>query len=43
MLAAFDAKRRVFPLESVTEAYYWIDPDSIGLRDKDDPVRMMYE
>ena len=43
MLAAFDALRRVFPIESVTRAYYRINPESLGLRGKDDPVRMMYE
>ena len=43
MLAAFDALRRVFPIESVTRAYYRIDPECLGLRDEDDPVRMMYK
>lgn len=43
MLAAIDALRRVFTVESVTRAYYRIDPERLGLRDKDDPVRMMYE
>lgn len=43
ILIAFNALRRVFPIESVSRAYYRIDPEFLGLRDKDDPVRMMYE
>lgn len=43
MLAAFDALRKVFPIQSVTRDYYRIDPECLGLRDEDDPVRMMFE
>lgn len=42
MLAAFDALRRVFPIESVTRAYYRIDPNSLGPWDRDDPLRKLY-
>lgn len=42
MLVAIDALRRVFPIESVTRAYYRIDPECLGLRDKDDPVGRLY-
>lgn len=38
MLAAFDALRRVYPVESVIEAYYRIDPECLGIRNEDDPV-----
>ena len=43
MIAAFDVLSRIFPEESVTRAYYRIDPDSLVIRKEDDPVRMMYE
>ena len=43
MIAAFDVLGRIFPEESVTRAYYRIDPDRLGLRKEDDPVRMMGE
>ena len=43
MIAAFDVLSRIFPEESVTRAYYRIDPDRLNYRKEDDPVRMMYE
>ena len=43
IIAAFDVLGRIFPEESVTRAYYRIDPDRLGLRKEDDPVRMMGE
>ena len=43
MIAALDVLSRIFPEESVIRAYYRIDPDGLGLRKEDDPVRMMGE
>lgn len=43
MIAAFDVLSRIFPEESVTRAYYRIDPDGLVIRKENDPVRMMYE
>jgi len=43
MIAALDVLSRIFPEESVTRAYYRIDPDRLNYRKEDDPVRIMYE
>ena len=43
MIAAFDVLSRIFPEESVTRAYYRIDPDCLNYRKEDDPVRKIYE
>ena len=41
LLAAYDAISRIFTQQALVKAYYNTDPDTIDLRDEDDPVRQL--
>ena len=41
LIAAYDIIGRVFSDESVIKAYYRTNPDTMDLRDEDDPVLKM--
>lgn len=43
LIASLNVLRRIFSERLVTRAYYRVYPESLGLRDEDDPVRVMYE
>ena len=41
LLAAYDAISRIFTQEGLVRAYYNTDPDTIAMRDEDDPIRQL--
>ena len=41
LLAAYDAISRIFTQKALVKAYYNTNPDTIDLRDEDDPVRQL--
>ena len=41
LLAAYDAIIRIFTQIALVKAYYNTNPDTIDLRDEDDPVRQL--
>ena len=41
LLAAYAAISRIFSQEALVRAYYNPNPDTIDLRDEDDPVRQL--
>ena len=41
LLAAYDAISRIFTQEGLVRAYYTTDPDTIAMRDEDDPIRQL--
>lgn len=41
LLAAYDAISRIFSQKALVKAYYNTNPDTIDLRDEDDPVRQL--
>ena len=41
LLAAYDAISRIFTQKALVKAYYNTNPDTIDLRDEDDPVRQI--
>lgn len=41
LLAAYAAISRIFSQEALVRAYYNTNPDTIDLRDEDDPVRQL--
>ena len=41
MLATYDAINRIFTPKALVKAYYNTNPDTIDLRDEDDPVRQL--
>lgn len=41
LLAAYDAISRIFSQDALVKAYYNTDPDTMALRDEDDPVMQM--